>query len=67
MQKMKNHLILVSLAVVLFAGSFTNARYSGGMGEPNDPYRIASAEDLNDIAHIKKLVTKCAIHLCSTT
>jgi hypothetical protein len=25
------------------------ARYSGGTGEPNDPYRIATAEDLNDI------------------
>jgi hypothetical protein len=64
---MKNHLILVSLAVVLFAGSFTNARYSGGMGEPNDLYQIATPEDLNDIDCMKKLVTKCAIHLCITT
>jgi hypothetical protein len=27
------------------------ARYSGGTGEPNDPYRIANAEDLNDIGN----------------
>jgi len=26
-------------------------KYSGGMGEPNDPYRIATAEDLNDIGN----------------
>jgi hypothetical protein len=51
MQKMKNHLILVSLAVVLFAGSFTDARYSGGTGDPNDPYRIATPQDLNDIGN----------------
>jgi len=67
MQKMKNHLILVGLAVVLFEGSFTDARYSSGTGEPNDRYKIAISEDLNNIAHLKKLVTKGAIHLCSTT
>jgi hypothetical protein len=27
------------------------ARYGGGTGEPNDPYRIATAEDLNDIGN----------------
>jgi len=27
------------------------ARYSGGTGDPNDPYRIATAEDLNDIGN----------------
>jgi len=26
-------------------------KYSGGTGEPNDPYRIANAEDLNDIGN----------------
>ncbi len=26
-------------------------KYSGGTGEPNDPFRIASAEDLNDIGN----------------
>jgi hypothetical protein len=48
---MKNHSILVSLAVVLFADSFAAAKYSGGTGEPNDPYRVANAEDLNDIGN----------------
>jgi hypothetical protein len=34
-------------------GLFTIAlsRYSGGTGEPNAPYRIATPEDLNDIAN----------------
>jgi len=30
------------------------SRYSGGTGEPNDPYRIASAEDLNDIGNYEE-------------
>jgi hypothetical protein len=32
----------------------TPAKYSGGTGEPNDPYRIATAEDLNDIGNHKR-------------
>jgi len=45
------------LSTVVLAGIFaaftpnTLARYSGGTGEPNDPYRIATAEDLNDIGN----------------
>ena len=38
-------LILVLLAVCLF-GQPAQAKYSGGTGEPNDPYQIATAEDL---------------------
>jgi hypothetical protein len=30
------------------------ARYGGGTGEPNDPYRIATAEDLNDIGRYEE-------------
>jgi hypothetical protein len=30
---------------------WVEVKYSGGTGEPNDPYRIASAEDLNDIGN----------------
>ena len=48
---MKNHSILISLAVVLFAASFTAARYSGGTGTADDPYRIATPQDLNDIGN----------------
>jgi len=43
--------ILVLAVVVLWAGTAANARYSGGTGEPNDPYKIATAEDLNDIGN----------------
>jgi hypothetical protein len=39
---------------VLWAGTAADARYSGGTGEPNDPYRIATAEDLNDIGNHKE-------------
>ncbi|MHC4212593.1 MAG: DNRLRE domain-containing protein [Planctomycetota bacterium] len=30
---------------------YVDSKYSGGMGEPNDPYIIATAADLNDIAN----------------
>ncbi len=34
------------LIAVWFVSSPAYAQYSGGTGEPNDPYRIATAEDL---------------------
>ncbi|MHC4266691.1 MAG: GLUG motif-containing protein, partial [Planctomycetota bacterium] len=37
------------------------ARYSGGTGEPNDPYRIATAEDLNDIGNHIEDLSKCFV------
>jgi hypothetical protein len=37
------------LFTALFLCLPSYARYSGGTGDPNDPYRIATAEDLNDI------------------
>ena len=46
---MKEHLILVLAMVALLVATATGGTYSGGTGEPNDPYRIATAEDLNDI------------------
>jgi hypothetical protein len=33
------------------AFTIVSTRYSGGTGQPNDPYRIATAEDLNDIGN----------------
>ena len=48
---MKNHSILALTIMALWAGSAASVQYSGGTGEPNDPYRIASAEDLNDIGN----------------
>lgn len=42
----------VALAcVVLISSGVAFGKYSGGTGEPNDPYRIATANDLNDIGN----------------
>ena len=48
---MKSHPIIICLLVIVLAYSFAEAKYSGGTGEPSDPYRIATAEDLNDIGN----------------
>ncbi|MBN1506531.1 MAG: hypothetical protein JW955_06780 [Sedimentisphaerales bacterium] len=37
------------LIVVSFAGYRADARYGGGRGEPDDPYLIFTAEQMNDI------------------
>ncbi|MHC4657077.1 MAG: hypothetical protein ACYS91_18985 [Planctomycetota bacterium] len=37
--------------IICFCGLSVQAKYSGGTGEPNNPYRIATAEDLNDIGN----------------
>ena len=37
----------ISLLIIIFSLNLpVYAKYSGGMGEPNDPYQIATAEDL---------------------
>jgi hypothetical protein len=46
---MRNHSILLMTIMILWAGTAADAKYSGGTGEPNDPYKIATAEGLNDI------------------
>jgi len=46
--------ILILIIMVLCTGTPVNAKYSGGTGEPNDPYRIATAEDLNDIGNYEE-------------
>jgi len=48
---MKTYSVLVLAVIGLFIGSAANAKYSGGTGEPNDPYRITTPEDLNDIGN----------------
>jgi hypothetical protein len=48
---MKNYSVLALAMVVLWISAATNAKYSGGTGEPNDPYRITIAEDLNDVGN----------------
>lgn len=56
---MKIHSILISVVLVLFVGDFAEAKYSGGTGEPNNPYRIATAADLNDIGNHPEDFNKC--------
>lgn len=46
----RNQLMTKSLQWQVWIG----ARYNGGTGEPNDPYRIATPQDLNDIGNHKK-------------
>jgi hypothetical protein len=42
----------VALAcIVLITSGIALGKYSGGTGEPNDPYRIAAPNDLNDIGN----------------
>ena len=38
---------VIPLLITIFSlSSLSYAKYSGGTGEPNDPYQIATAEDL---------------------
>ncbi|MCX5636663.1 MAG: hypothetical protein NTX52_03080, partial [Planctomycetota bacterium] len=46
---MKNSLMLVLAIVALLVSTATGGTYSGGTGEPNDPYRIATPEDMQQI------------------
>jgi len=58
--RITTHQYLRLLAMVLLLACFAAftpkawARYSGGTGEPNDPYKIATAEDLNDIGNYEE-------------
>ena len=45
---MRNRIAII-LFVFMLAGSVFGGVYSGGTGEPNDPFIIASANDLNEI------------------
>ena len=56
MDKQKSILVLV---VVLSCASICFGKYSGGTGEPNNPYQIATAEDLNDIGNHHEDFNKC--------
>jgi hypothetical protein len=60
-------IILTLLAITIITsacGEFVEsaqAKYSGGTGEPNDPYQIATPEDLNDIGNHPEDFNKCFI------
>ncbi|MHC4619776.1 MAG: GLUG motif-containing protein [Planctomycetota bacterium] len=53
--------ILLVAVVCLLATKVSQAKYSGGTGEPNDPYRIGTAEDLNDIGNHVEDFNKCFV------
>ena len=47
LQKQKIHWAVSLFLMMLYFSSLTaQAQYGGGTGEPNDPYQIATAEDL---------------------
>lgn len=54
----KEQTILLAMVILLPACVFAGT-YSGGTGEPNDPYLIATAEDLNDIGNHPEDFNKC--------
>ncbi|MCX5632333.1 MAG: hypothetical protein NTW93_01435 [Phycisphaerae bacterium] len=41
--------IFFAILIITLASLITNAKYSGGSGTDNDPYLIATAEDMNQI------------------
>jgi hypothetical protein len=47
--------------VVLVTGGISSGKYSGGTGEPNNPYRIATPNDLNDIGNHVEDFNKCFV------
>jgi hypothetical protein len=62
MNRSKQEVSIVGIAILLLvAGSVSLARYSGGTGEPNDPYRISTPNDLNDIGNHVEDYNKCFV------
>ncbi|MHC4657833.1 MAG: GLUG motif-containing protein [Planctomycetota bacterium] len=53
--------ILILAAFFLLAANISQARYSGGTGEPNNPYRIETPNDLNDIGNHVEDFNKCFV------
>jgi len=56
MRNLSETFSLSVMAVSLFFAFMPSAqaKYNGGTGEPNDPYRIATPQDLNDIGNHKE-------------
>ena len=49
---------VIAVVVIVCAGS-AFGRYSGGTGEPNNPYLIGTPADLNDIRNYPEDYNKC--------
>jgi len=45
----KRNVCLIAVFTALLAANLQAGTYSGGTGEPNNPYRIANANDMNEI------------------
>ena len=58
---LQHHPVLVCVFfIILDIFSFSAfAKYSGGSGEPNNPYQIGTATDLNDIGNHTEDFNKC--------
>ncbi|MHC4365185.1 MAG: GLUG motif-containing protein [Planctomycetota bacterium] len=54
-------ILTIAALLVLTATSVSFGKYSGGTGEPNDPYRIGTPNDLNDIGNHVEDFNKCFI------
>jgi hypothetical protein len=61
MGRRKARAILGAAVVSVLLGGVCFGRYSGGTGEPNDPYRIGTAADLTDIANHIEDYNKCFV------
>jgi len=59
--KTRTTFILFLTAIVTLAAGSALGVYSGGTGEPNDPYQIADANDLLDLAGTTTDYDKCFI------
>jgi len=51
MAKLESFFIFAVILLITFSSAGFAGTYSGGTGEPNNPYLIATAEDLNDIGN----------------
>ncbi len=59
MAKGESFFIFAVILLITFSSAGFAGTYSGGTGEPNDPYLIATAEDLNDIGNHPEDFNKC--------
>lgn len=53
--------VFAILTIFLMAASALGEKYSGGTGEPNNPYQIATPNDLNDIGNHPEDFNDCFI------
>jgi hypothetical protein len=54
-------ILTIAALVVVTTATASFGKYSGGAGEPNDPYRIATPNDLNDIGNHPEDFNKCFV------